>query len=84
MIYTKTFWLDTLERCLYTAAECLLGSIVGTNAIVTSIQWDIVLATTLTATLVTLLKCIIVGIQADNAKIAQDYKDYKNEHKIDD
>lgn len=65
MIYTKAFWKDTAERVLYTAIEGLLGAITGTSMI-TGLDWRIVAATTATAALATLLKCILVGLKKED------------------
>lgn len=61
MIYTKEFWKDTIERVLYTCVEVLLGAITGTSMI-TGLDWKVVIITTLTAGLVTLLKCVLKGL----------------------
>ena len=64
----KTFWLDTLERTIYTVVEAFIGSIAATG-IITEVNWDIVLMTSLTAGLVTMLKCFAVKLPNGTSKV---------------
>lgn len=57
-LLTRSFWLDTLERAIKTAAQSLLAAIVGTAA-VTEFDWGVVLLTTGVATGASVLTSII-------------------------
>ena len=58
-LFTATFWLDTLERAVKTAAQSLL-SLVGVNAVdVVSLNWQEMLITTGVATGLSVLTSIV-------------------------
>lgn len=62
-LLTGTFWLDTLERAIKTAAQTLLG-LIGTNVVdVTSLEWqDIGVAVAFTTGLSVLTSIVSSGI----------------------
>ena len=67
----KEFWLDTLYRCAWTGAQCLLGFItVGTSII--EIPWRAALAITATAVAACFIKQ--VGLYC-HRKIKEEYDD---------
>jgi len=63
-MFSKDFWKDTLERTIYTMAECLLASIAGT-AMITQLDWKVVAITTITSGIVTVLKCILMNKETE-------------------
>jgi len=64
-MFSKEFWKDTLERTIYTMAECLLASMLGT-AMITDLNWKVVGWTTVTAGFATILKCIVMSKGKDH------------------
>lgn len=62
-LFTGTFWLDALERCLKTAAQTVLG-LIGTNVVdATSLDWkEIGVATAFTTGLSILTSIVSSGI----------------------
>lgn len=62
-LFTATFWLDTLERGIKTAAQTVLG-LVGTNVVdVTSLDWtEVGIATAFTTGLSVLTSIVSSGI----------------------
>lgn len=62
-LLTGTFWLDTLERCVKTAAQTVLG-LIGVNVTdVASLDWkEIGIATAFTTGLSVLTSIVSAGI----------------------
>lgn len=60
----KKFIIDTLERCLGTFCEAVLGAI-GACSMLGDIDWVMVLSTAGLATLVCFLKCIVAKTSGD-------------------
>ena len=69
MFKDKGFWIDTFYRCMWTAAEVLLGVILVGQEL-TDIKWT----HTLSITAVAVLACLIkqMGVYARN-HIKEDY-----------
>lgn len=51
----KEFWIDTLERCIWTFAETMLG-LIAVGQTIESIAWKHALSVSAVATLICLLK----------------------------
>lgn len=64
-MFSKEFWMDTLERTIYTMAECALASL-GTTAMITEVNWSVVASTTALAGIITVLKCITLETNKGN------------------
>ena len=69
MFKDKGFWIDTAYRCMWTAAEVLLGVILVGQEL-TDIKWTHTLSITAVAVLVCLIKQM--GVYARN-HIKEDY-----------
>lgn len=61
----KQFILDTLERCLGTFCESLIGSI-GATALIGDVDWIMALSVAGLATLVCVLKCVAAKTKGDS------------------
>lgn len=59
-IFTRAFWLATLERAIGTAAATFLATI-GTAALVSDVSWPVVGSTVALATMVTVAKALVAG-----------------------
>lgn len=59
-MFTRRFWLDTVERCVRTAAQAAIGA-VGTTAVIQEVDWQIVGGTTALATLTAFLLAVAAG-----------------------
>lgn len=64
-MFSKEFWMDTLERTIYTMAECALASL-GTTAMITEVNWSVVASTTAISGIITVLKCITLETKKGN------------------
>lgn len=65
-MWTKEFWLDTLERSVCTFAEAMVGYMaVNTLA---EVDWINALSVSGVAFIVTVLKCIIFKATADGKR----------------
>lgn len=61
-MWTKEFWKDTAERVIYTMVETAIGLITGC-ALLSEIDWMVLLSSTGIAGLVTFLKCLLVKLK---------------------
>lgn len=65
-MFTKKFWKDAAERAAWTAAQSLLGILAVAGVTVFSISWPAAAGIVLTATVVSLLKSIVVNAGSDS------------------
>jgi hypothetical protein len=63
-MYTKQFWKDTTERVISTAAQAAVGAL-GTTAVLSRVNWTIVLGTAGGGALMSLLKCLVAAQKGD-------------------
>lgn len=64
-MFTKKFWKDALERAAWTAAQSLLGILAVAGATVFTISWPAALGIVATATVVSILKSMVVNASSD-------------------
>jgi hypothetical protein len=60
-LLTATFWLDTLERTIRTAAQTLLGAITASQVALDELDWQLVGLTVGTASLLAVLMSIVAS-----------------------
>ena len=59
-MFNKEFWKDTLERSVYTMAETAIG-VLGGCALLTEVNWSVVISASVLSGIVTVLKCIAIN-----------------------
>ena len=62
-IFTRAFWLATVERAIGTAAATFVATI-GATALVESVSWAVVGSTVALATMLTVAKALIRALRA--------------------
>ena len=60
-LLTATFWLDTLERTIRTAAQAVLGAMVGSQVALDELDWQAILITVATACVLSVLMAIVAS-----------------------
>jgi hypothetical protein len=63
-MFTKKFWMDTVERVVSTTAQAAAGAI-GTTAVIQGVDWRVVGGTAATAALLSLLKALYASRRGD-------------------
>ena len=61
MLTTWNFWKKALIRAAHTMAQSALATI-GTTALIESVDWRVVVSTSLLAAIVSILKSMAVGL----------------------
>lgn len=60
-IYSKAFWLATLERVIGTAAATFIAAI-GSTALIEEVSWAVVGSTVALASVLTVVKALAAGV----------------------
>ena len=60
-LLTATFWLDTLERTIRTAAQALLGALTASQVALDELDWQLVGLTVGTACILSVLMAIVAS-----------------------